>query len=221
MSSPISSPDMDRIRREEIFRQEVVRTLKTRGSRSERVSAFLNSNLGLFLLSSVLLSGLTYGYTEHTQSHIQQRQKDETVQRLDLEIAHRVSYLSVLLKPQFSYHELYTARTAVSGKERSRPEVGILGDFDPIFPEYSSRSLVSLLWELKRLVTGTDVSKISDALEAGKKLGPFVDENDSRTAVKLVKPVGDEDSQWTLLPKKREVLLNEVLPVLQIDRWRY
>jgi hypothetical protein len=60
MSGTDSTPDVERIRREEILREEIAKTLKKPQSRKEQVWSFFNSNLGLFLLSSILLSGLTY-----------------------------------------------------------------------------------------------------------------------------------------------------------------
>ena len=74
MSGTDSTPDVERIRREEILREEIAKSLKKPQSRKEQVWSFFNSNLGLFLLSSILLSGLTYGFTEHTQKLAQERQ---------------------------------------------------------------------------------------------------------------------------------------------------
>jgi hypothetical protein len=220
MSGTDSTPDVERIRREEILREEIAKTLKKPQSRKEQVWSFFNSNLGLFLLSSILLSGLTYGFTEHTQKLAQQRQMDETIQKLDLEIAKRVSYLPGVLKVQFSWTDLQTLKKAVLGKLKIRPGVETVGDSDAIFPEYNSRTLPSLLWELKRLAPASEQEGIAHAIEVTKKLPALLDDNDPN-AMKLLKPYGDEDSQWCLTPEAKGTLQTQVLPAFQLDRWKY
>ena len=63
----ISDQDQERIRQEEIFRQEIRREIaestpnKTLG---EKIWAFLNSPLGLWFLSTIAIGVLTWSFSE-------------------------------------------------------------------------------------------------------------------------------------------------------------
>lgn len=132
--------------------------------RRSRIWAFLNSAFFLWFLSSVVLSGVTFFYTQRQtqlqEARAKQEKKDAedlarkqkkdaddlarvtTQKRLDAEIESRLCYAHNLTKTRIVSSEALT--TALVSLERpldGRYPVNV-------FPEYSSQSLRWLLWEL-------------------------------------------------------------------------
>ncbi|UII20846.1 hypothetical protein [Fulvivirga ligni] len=59
----LNQSDKERIKAEEIFRNEVRKELE-QGKKNSKFWVFLNSSFGIFILSSVLIGGLSFGYKE-------------------------------------------------------------------------------------------------------------------------------------------------------------
>jgi hypothetical protein len=131
---------------------------------------------------------------------------------LELEVGHRVAALPVLLREPFTYTQLHTAKGAVHGKAEHHPQVGKLGEFEPLLGEFHDRSLFDLIWELRRLVPAGDRDSLRPALEAAKALPSFFDK------CILVAPVGADDSKWRLDPEYTGRFV-ETLKRLDVGRW--
>lgn len=82
----LSEEQRSRIHAEEFYRQEVRQQLETKGS---WLLQFLNSPFGIYVLSSILVSGLTYLYTRHQEELESERRRTEEVLRLEDEISFR------------------------------------------------------------------------------------------------------------------------------------
>jgi hypothetical protein len=82
------------IRAEEIFRSEVRQELDAKAdkarSRSDRLWTALNSSFVLWLLSSVVLSGLAACYTAWQNHHAKTKANRELIEKLDTEISNRI-----------------------------------------------------------------------------------------------------------------------------------
>ena len=114
---------------------------------------FLNSSFGLFLLSSVVLSLVTWMYTEVSQS-IEQRIVDaEKATKLDTEISYRIRLLDNYSQSECSERSILSRDTFVDIRDiyKADPE------FQAIFPENRQKDLHILIWEKAAL------------LEAGEK----------------------------------------------------
>lgn len=209
----LSDSDRDRIRLEEIFREEVRKGLQRPKTPREKVYDFFNSSLGVFVLSAIFVSGLSAAATEWFESHQKQAQARETIRRLDIEIGHRVQQLPTLLSEIITYTQLHTAKGAVFGKTEHHPQVGQLGDFQPIFPEFEGRTFFFLVWELQRTLPSEQRSQLDSVLQQAKLLPSFFD------AMILVKPAGEGDSEWTM-PEKDWPRFKEALRALQLSRWK-
>jgi hypothetical protein len=130
-----------------------------------KVLEFLNTSLGIFLLSTVFIS--TFSWTANWISNRQQehRQAAATRQKLGLEIMNRVRYIE-LLKGEFEYQEYHRIRSAVEGYAIGRSnDQPWIRRYTAAFPEYQSRSFVSLLWELQGLSVNEDREKIRSVRE--------------------------------------------------------
>ncbi len=119
---------------------------------------FLNSSLGMWILSSVLLTGgaatyqqIQHGYQIHEQNH------QLLVSHL-FEIQNRVDNMEYLLRRAKTVGD---AKKALSGLFRST---------FPITPELQNRSLSSLYFSVYSLIPGTSQQKAQDAIEFVRQL---------------------------------------------------
>lgn len=119
---------------------------------------FLNSSLGMWILSSVLLTGgaatyqqIQHGYQIHEQNH------QLLVSHL-FEIQNRVDNMEYLLRRAKTVGD---AKKALSGLFRST---------FPITPELQNRSLSSLYFSVYSLIPGTSQQKAQDAIEFVRNL---------------------------------------------------
>ena len=81
-----------RIREEEIFRKEVSDSLiKPKNS----ILTFLNSALGIFLLSTIVIPVSIFTYNKISQKHTEKREAIEKIKKLDFEIEGRLSQFLV------------------------------------------------------------------------------------------------------------------------------
>lgn len=86
----LSQEVRSRIRGEEIYREEVRRQLEQPKSRLRRLLDFLNAPLGIYLLSSVLISGITYAYTRGQEAKAKQLARGNEIARLTDEMVFRL-----------------------------------------------------------------------------------------------------------------------------------
>ena len=92
---------------------------------------FLNSSFGLFLLSSVVLSLVTWMYTEVTQSIEQRVVNSEKATKLDTEISYRVQLLHNYFQSECAEHRNLSRSTFLDIQDlyKAAPK------FQAIFPE--------------------------------------------------------------------------------------
>jgi hypothetical protein len=208
----LSEADRERVRLEEVFRDEVRKSLHQPKTVGQRVFDFFNSSLGIFILSAILLGGLSAAVTRWSESHQKQAQDRETIRRLDIEIAYRVQHLPILSSGVITFTQLHTAKGALLGKPEQHPRVGKLGEFEPIFPEFYGRTLFFLIWELQRTLPPEQRAQFEVPLAQTRLLPSFLDK------MHLVKPVDGEDSQWAMPEKEREPF-RVTVSAIRLGRW--
>lgn len=208
----LSDSDRERLRHEEIFREEIRASLQKPQTMGQKVYRFFNSSLGVFILSAVFLGTLSTIATKWLESHQREAQTRETIRRLDIEIGHRLQQLPVLLAETITYTQLHTAKGAVFGKPAVHPQVGRLGEFQPIFPEFEGRTLFFLIWELQRSLPKGQEAQLDPALQRAKTLPSFFD------SMVLLKPAVAEESTWAM-PQKARPQFKTVLSSMQLSRW--
>lgn len=209
----LSGEDRERVRLEEVFRDEVRRTLQQPKTTWQKVYNFFNSSLGVFFLSAIFVGGLSAAATKWAETHQKHNQDRETIRRLDIEIAYRLQHLPILASGTISFTQKHTAKGALLGKAEQHPQVGKLGEFEPIFPDFFGRTLFFLIWELQRTVPPEQREELNKPLAQAKVLPDFID------GMVMVKRVGDDDSQWTMREKDRDQF-RTALSALQLARWK-
>jgi len=162
----LTPEEVKHIHAEERLRNDIRQHIETATSPAvEEVSLkpnalmeFLNSSLGMWILSSVLLTGgaatyqqIQHGYQIHEQNH------QLLVSHL-FEIQNRVDNMEYLLRRANTVGD---AKKALSGLFRST---------FPIAPELQNRSLSSLYFSVYSLIPGTSQQKAQEAIEFVRQL---------------------------------------------------
>lgn len=127
---------------------------------SQSIWSILNSPFSLWMLSSVLLGGITFAYTKWGEIRDSKRIDAEhaarlahenlvTTRKLDAEIASRLSYVHSLTRlGEVSTKSFLLALASLEQPSTETYSVSV-------FPEYSQRTLRSLLWELLQVLPET------------------------------------------------------------------
>ncbi|MCG8608856.1 hypothetical protein MJD09_28195 [bacterium] len=181
------------IRSEEIFRDEIRKSLAKKKSLGNKFKDFLNTNLGIFILSATFLSGLSFVYTQLQERVKQKNAATEKKRLLELEIKHRLSFLGRLTKEPFPYTDFHTVREALYGRSKETPRGQDISDFDPIFSEFDKRTLFALYYELHSI---SDVSEQEFLDNALKDVQDIMSMLSSEDHLQMVAPRGQEDSKW-------------------------
>jgi hypothetical protein len=166
----LSDSDRDRIRSEEIFRDEVRRELSANQptSRGKRVWSLLNNPFSIWFLSTVVIGLLTFAYSAHQERLRASARLSETLQKLDTEIAGRIRGSLIALETtqqSIASHRLYSSRMGIFGVV-----VKALGDEFSSYPEYRTRDLGSLLIETGPMVPSQERAAVAGALAAYQEL---------------------------------------------------
>jgi hypothetical protein len=165
--------ETERIRKKEFYRAKYRKEF----SGEEKLNgfiAFLNTNFGLFLLSTVFIGCFTWGFnawTSHVRS-VADAQKNR--QKLGLELMNRLQYIDEL-KTKFPYDERRTIETALYGLD---PQANVnpswIRHYGAVFPEYEQRSLISIVWELETLSNLEKRQQLKEAREPIEQIKTYL-----------------------------------------------
>jgi hypothetical protein len=112
---------------------------------------FLNSNFGLFLLSSVFISLFSWGYHQWTTYEAHQREDAKLRQKIGLEVVNRLRYIDKMAGT-FEYDDRRVIQQSLFGFDATaNVNPSWLRHYSAMFPEFQRRSFTSLLWELEDL----------------------------------------------------------------------
>lgn len=147
------------ILQEEKFRLQVQQELKTgKKNENDKVWEFLNSNFGIWLLSSVIVGIVTWGYTQATNKMEQLKKYETVIRKYDVEISSRIKdYKSAVLhlKQNGDYYN-------------SNNILLISGHYT--FPEFQNLPLRTILLEQLVLVHNDRELEVKKAIEALDKI---------------------------------------------------
>jgi hypothetical protein len=173
----LTEEEKTRIRAEEVFRAEICRDLeKDRPSKHgwERVWELANSSFVLWLLSSVVLSGVTAVYSCRKENLEAETRRSERAKKLDTEIINRIFYalsqaqtdqdLIVNKGEKYRPTDIYNNKCYYLDNKFMRL-TGNPNDFSTV-PEYSARGFRSLILELRTLVDARELPSLNEALRA-------------------------------------------------------
>ncbi len=164
----ITEKDKERIKSEEIFRDEIRKTLsqKELSSPKKKVWGIINSPFGLWLLSTVLVGLIVYFYNDNKLNNEILANNAATIQKLETEASNRLQLFKLALLNQDPSKIYYQKEELAYMIDGVLVRDGSLAQKKPvyIFPEYKERTMNSLLYEIGRLTF--DKKQVSTITEA-------------------------------------------------------
>jgi hypothetical protein len=185
--SMLTEDERNRIRAEEIFRRSLEKEFIPPVTLRSRVWQFLNSGVGLWLLATVAVGGITTYYSRNLETKATRRKEARSddviirqqklrVQKVDLEIEGRLSqYLNSLRdsdRAKRAASETLSNGNSVDWKSQAQNWYALKGApsaqqvklYTSIFPEFRDQSLVGLLVDLSARVSSTEREPIQSVL---------------------------------------------------------
>lgn len=166
----LNENERERIRLEETYRAEVRNKLAEEAPKPKKspILAFLNSSLGLWLLSAVFITGAGALFTQYEHARAEDAKRRETIERLDLEISYRYSRvlgdLFRLTTRDVNDPVLAPGRTAEDVRQvMSSLNQQPAGGSGALYAEFANLSLPALLAELRRHLTNPKEREEVDA----------------------------------------------------------
>lgn len=205
----LSEEEKNRIRLEEIFREEVRSSLNNSKPKTfqQKTLAFLNSALGIWLLSSVALSLVSWSYSRLSESVEEERENKATIQKLDIEISARIRKFEAFLQTDSSNVMYFINLLSLDNPSTIDKMAPV------VFPEYSRRGMRSLLWELYSRVPENEKGAVTRALDVAEKLSLRGAE-----AIKFIDgPSADENAEAN--PADIEETRNMLKEAFSLPRW--
>lgn len=149
----------NQIRNEEIYRLEIQEDLRKSKKDKNKIWIFLNSSFGIWLLSSVALSIITWGYTQITSAVSENRKNLIDIAKHDAEIGTRIKSYKIKLSKSQSISEYFEANNCFI--------VGQCYDLNSqtTLPEFKDKNLRALLLELTIIVSSERKSQIQKAID--------------------------------------------------------
>ena len=187
----LSTAAKQRIRAEEIFREEVRRELRPEKSTAAKVRGAFNKPLMLWFLSSVVLGGLSWSYSGWEEKRAVRAQNHAEIVRLDIEVRGRLTRSSVRL-------------------EAARDTVGLLDAIDmlnkgaEIFPDLDNRPLEGLLLQLIWLAPDEEKADLEIARGAYQELRKFRNTSPEKAADAIAQVKRDYLSGYFRIRKWRD-----------------
>jgi len=167
----LTKKQMDRITTEEIFRNELKQQLAKLDKKESKLWTTVNSGFFLWLMSTIVIGIVSFGYSIWDKSREEQRKKDEAVQiverekrltarKIDVEISNRLIYFGHMLQGS-----TIPPKAILTLENPSTADYPI-----NVFPEFERRTLQSLLWELLQVAPENEINDIKLAYEESKNL---------------------------------------------------
>jgi hypothetical protein len=175
--------EKEKIRAEEIFRQEVRKELEAQKQQPRGwkwLWSLANTSFSIWFLSTIVVGFVTWSYSSVQERARSNASKAETVQKLDTELAGRVQgALATMqaLQRRLEAKAYFETRSATFGEA-----VDALGRANSIYPEYRERSFGSLVLELQRLLPASDQPPLRMA-QAGYRELKFTAESGNRSGM--------------------------------------
>lgn len=151
----ISQARAQQIREQEELRFAIQKEIEKRyaepKTRLSRVLAFLNTSVGAFVLSTILVGLFSYSQNQIAAASARSAERQERQRKIRLEIANRLDEIS-RMSERFDAHYYSVVRTAFDG---FRPGDTVNEShkiyYAGMFPELRARTLKSLVYELGEL----------------------------------------------------------------------
>lgn len=212
MDEELALNDVERakIELEERYRSEFRNRLDgapKKKSLPNTIWVFLNSSLGLWLLSAIFITGVGALYTQYQNTRTEKIKTKESIERLDLEIGYRFSQIQIQLFSLVNSKEPNFPFLPNKGEENVRSILGSLsqppkGELIPLYQEFSSLSTIALIAELRRHVPENERGEIDQVL--AHLSGIYIHLDVAKAKLSDVKSVADLIFRDLMLPRWKD-----------------
>jgi hypothetical protein len=202
----LTKEDQERIRQEEIFRQEVRESLqeaKRPYAVGGRIWAIVNTSFGIWLLSTIVVGLFSWAYTNWEQRRSKQHEQNELIRKLDVEIPVRLQ----------TSESLFDSASRAAGYYSAMRSLRVPPDAIIVFPEFRDRPITALLSELLQQVPAAEKAEINEALRTLQRLTNF----------DYVSRLGDMNGDAPLTPEMQvdvKESKESLKQVRNLNRWR-
>jgi hypothetical protein len=148
----LTENDLNRIKSEEIFREEIRKKISEK-EKSSKIWTFLNSSFGIWLLSTVVVGLIVYFHNENKVNNEIFANNTALINKLETEASNRLQLFKLALENQGFANVYYWNEEMAYMIDGELIKDGSLSQRKPIyiFPEYKERTMNSLLYEIGRL----------------------------------------------------------------------
>lgn len=222
MNNPSNSPqqilspeEISKIRQQELLRMQLRQELTENKEGKFGIWQFLNSNFGLWLLSTVAVGFITWSYTKWKETKEARADRDYKISMLDAEITYRLNNVEQHLESASTLAQYEAAIHDIVGN----PGIGAQQPASPGVTEtYKNASTIGLIILLKSLVSRTEEKDLSNVLSSINKLNKVY-----RGSV--VGTGGTRGEYYAQLQPQEEVRRKQILKIIadevKIQRWQF
>ncbi len=161
------------IREEEIYRDEIRKSLSNKKEQTNKIWQFFNSSFGIWFLSTIVIGLFTFFFNNYIQNQKEKAERAQKIQKLDLEIESRISQFWVHMESTTKKlnDTTFTLKEGVGidsvrifWKAFKNPSCSVCENPISIamYAEFERRSTVSLIIELSSLLDDEPKHKKSD-----------------------------------------------------------
>lgn len=169
----LSDEDLLRIREQEEYRLAIRKELQANQpvSTKDQVWKFMNSAFGLFLMSSILVGGFSWGYGLFEKSQKITSEQSELLKKSDLEISYRISPIFSLYDSNGKIDNLILSDLKhIFGSEPPENHNFMVSEARALFPDLKSRNLAGLFYAV---IINAEKDKSAKAKETVEYLVKF------------------------------------------------
>lgn len=212
-----TNDDKERIRAEEIYRDEVRKELeaqKQSSSKKKTIWEILNSSFALWFLSSVVVASITALYTWYTENEKEEAKKSEIQRHLDVEISNRMALASsALRRAQVTVGKggyikpVNVYLTAVGYLDNTLRDVDV-----SVYPDLKSRTFRSLVVELNSIVPSLEQDELKNIIGRYENLAEIASSSEENTQL----GIDSLKASYEAVGKSMKIVGQELL----LRRWR-
>lgn len=195
----LSEKQRTAIRLEEVYREEVRKSLTTPPTKRERMWVFFNSAFALWALSTIVVGLITWSYSSAQQRNESERESHRLARRLDLELADRLGRFRTHLASLERNGNVINISDLLRAMDHPQDQPYKMG----VFFEFKEFSLRALLWQ--RVEVG-DAAELKTAYDSAVSLEQIA------AGLSLQTP---EDQKASIVSRIRSVVDGP----LKLDQW--
>lgn len=205
----LSVQEIEKIKAEELLRLQIRNELTPKEKGKNKFWTFLNSSVGIWLLSSVTVGLITWGYSQWTENRKSDNENLLGISKIDIEMTNRIVDFENNLHKATNY---IAYSSAVYGFLKSA-EMPKQAPTQTILNEYENVSTRALLIMLSQLVNDEQKSEIKKIIVDVNKISSIFRNREMQTGEAYNNPLTSEMEN-----EKHQIA--KLLEEVKLERWK-